>query len=124
MILGTTLSGVIRDGVKAIPQALEMTGKLGGQAFNGVLNLADAGARQAMRKWDGMRQEQLKPSAPPTRKDLDKGTIPLSSGAETQGFKNDWPKTGGLNQSGTSPLGGKAPRTSRINGNGKATTKF
>jgi P-type conjugative transfer protein TrbL len=124
IILGTTLSGAIRDGVKAIPQALEMTGKLGGQAFNGVLNLADAGATQAMRKWDGMRQEQLKPSAPPTMQELDKRTTPLASGAETQRFKNDWPKTGALNQSGTSPLGGKAPGTSHINRNGKATTKF
>jgi P-type conjugative transfer protein TrbL len=124
IILGTTLSGAIRDGVKAIPQALEMTGKLGGQAFNGVLNLADAGATQAMRKWDGMRQEQLKPTAPPTRKELDKGTTPLAPGAGTQTFKNDWPKTGGLNQSSTSPLGGKAPGTSRINRNGKAITKF
>jgi len=124
VILGTTLSGAIRDGVKAIPHALEMTGKLGGQAFNGVLNLADAGATQAMRKWDGMRQEQLKPPAPPTRQALDKGTTPLSPGAETQRFKNDWPKTGGLNQSSTSPLGCKAPGTSRINRNGKATNKF
>jgi len=124
VILGTTLSGAIRDGVKAIPQALEMTGKLGGQAFNGVLNLADAGATQAMRKWDGMRQQQLKPSAPPTMQELDKRTTPLSSGAETQTFKNDWPKTGALNQSGTSSIGGKAPGTSRINRTGKATSKF
>jgi P-type conjugative transfer protein TrbL len=56
VILGTTLSGAIRDGVKAIPQALEMTGRLGGQAFNGVFNLADVGATQAMRKWDRMRR--------------------------------------------------------------------
>ena len=123
VILGTTLSSAIRDGVKAIPQALEMTGKLGGQAFNGVLNLADAGATQATRKWDRMRQEQLKPSAPPTTEDLSKRTSPLASGADTQRFNNDWPKTGGLNQSGTSRFGGPAPATDKLNGAGK-TNKF
>ena len=123
VILGTTLSSAIRDGVKAIPQVLEMTGKLGGQAFNGVLNLADAGATQASRKWDRMRQEQLKPSAPPTTEDLSKRTSPLASGADTQRFNNDWPKTGGLNQSGTSRFGGPAPATDKLNGAGK-TNKF
>lgn len=123
VILGTTLSSAIRDGVKAIPQVLEMTGKLGGQAFNGVLNLADAGATQATRKWDRMRQEQLKPSAPPTTEDLSKRTLPLASGADTQRFNNDWPKTGGLNQSGTSRFGGPAPATDKLNGAGK-TNKF
>jgi P-type conjugative transfer protein TrbL len=123
VILGTTLSSAIRDGVKAIPQALEMTGKLGGQAFNGVLNLADAGATQATRKWDRMRQEQLKPSAPPTTEDLSKRTAPLASGADTQRFSNDWPKTGGLNQSDTSRFGGPAPATDKLNGAGK-TNKF
>ena len=123
VILGTTLSSAIRDGVKAIPQVLEMTGKLGGQAFNGVLNLADAGATQATRKWDRMRQEQLKPSAPPTTEDLSKRTSPLASGADTQRFNNDWPKTGGLNQSGTSRFGGPAPATDKLNGAGK-TNKF
>ena len=121
VILGTTLSSAIRDGVKAIPQALEMTGKLGGQAFNGVLNLADAGATQATRKWDRMRQEQLKPSAPPTTEDLSKRTSPLASGADTQRFSNDWPKTGGLKQSGTSTFGGAG--TNQLNGAGK-TNKF
>jgi P-type conjugative transfer protein TrbL len=123
VILGTTLSSAIRDGVKAIPQVLEMTGKLGGQAFNGVLNLADAGATQASRKWDRMRQEQLKPSASPTTEDLSKRTAPLASGADTQRFSNDWPKTGGLNQSGTSRFGGPAPATDKLNGAGR-TNKF
>ena len=123
VILGTTLSSAIRDGVKAIPQALEMTGKLGGQAFNGVLNLADAGATQATHKWDRMRQEQLKPSAPPTTEDLSKRTSPLASGTDTQRFNKDWPKTGGLNQSGTSRFGGPAPATDKLNGAGK-TNKF
>lgn len=124
VILGTTLSSAIRGGLKAIPQALEMTGKLGGQAFSGVLNLADGGASQAMRKWDHSRQEQLKPSAPPTTEDLGKRTTPLASGADTQRFNNDWPKTAGLRQSGTSPINGKSQGTSRINGNGKGTNKF
>jgi P-type conjugative transfer protein TrbL len=123
VILGTTLSSAIRDGVKAIPQVLEMTGKLGGQAFNGVLNLADAGATQASRKWDRMRQEQLKPSASPTTEDLSKRTAPLASGSDTQRFKNDWPKTRGLNQSGTSRFGGPAPATDKLNGAGR-TNKF
>ncbi len=124
IILGMTLSGAIRDGVKAMPQALEMAGKLGGQAFNGVLNLADAGASQAMRKWDHMRQEQLKPPAPPTTEDLSKRTTPLASSAGTQGFNNDWPRTGGLNQPGTSKLGGPAPATNRLNSAGRGTKKF
>jgi hypothetical protein len=98
VILGTTLSGAIRDGVKAIPQAPEMTGKLGGQALNGVLNLADTGATQAMRKWDGMRQEQLQPIPPPKTEDLRNGTNPLRGAAGTQGFNNDWPTTRGLKQ--------------------------
>ncbi len=70
IILGTTLASAIRDGIKAIPKALEVAGKLGGQAFN------------------------------------------------------DWPKTGGLNQTGTSPIGGKAPGTNRTNSNGKGTSKL
>jgi P-type conjugative transfer protein TrbL len=114
VILGTTLSGAIRDGVKAIPQALEMTGKLGGQAFNGVLNLADAGATQAMRKWDGMRQEQLKPSAPPTAEDLNpKLTTSLGARAE---------KTRPFNQ--PVRFGAPAPATDRLNGGNKGTRKL
>jgi hypothetical protein len=124
IILGTTLSSAIRDGVKSLPKALELSGKLGGQAFNGVLNLADEGASRAMRMFDRMRQEQLKPPAPPTRQDLDKVTTPLSSGLQTQKFNNDWPKTTGLQPQGTSAIGGKASATSRINGNGKATRKL
>ena len=124
IILGTTLASAIREGVKAIPKALEVAGKLGGQAFNGVINLADQGATRAMRTWDQQRQEQLKPPAAPTTQDLRKRTRPLESGSQTQGFNNDWPKTGGLNQSGTSPFAGKAPATSRINGNGKGTSKL
>jgi TrbL/VirB6 plasmid conjugal transfer protein len=123
IILGTTLSGAIRDGVKAIPQALEMTGKLGGQAFNGVLNLADAGATQATRKWDRMRQEQLQPIPPPKTEDLRNGTKPLRGAAGTQGFNNDWPTTRGLKQPGTSPFGGRTPATNQLNGTGK-TNKF
>jgi P-type conjugative transfer protein TrbL len=123
IILGTTLSTAIRDGVKAIPQALEMTGKLGGQAFNGVLNLADAGASHAMRRSDRMRQEQLKPPAPPTAQDLGKQTTPLASGASTQKFNDDFPKTGGLNQSGTSSIGGRDGATNQLNDAGK-TNKF
>jgi P-type conjugative transfer protein TrbL len=123
IILGTTLSGAIRDGVKAIPQAPEMTGKLGGQALNGVLNLADTGATQAMRKWDGMRQEQLQPIPPPKTEDLRNGTNPLRGAAGTQGFNNDWPTTRGLKQPGTSPFGGRTPATNQLNGTGK-TNKF
>jgi len=124
IILGTTLASVIRDGIKAIPKALEVAGKLGGQAFNGVVNLADEGATRGMRMWDQQRQEQLKPPAPPTTEDLSKHTTPLGSGPQTQGFNNDWPKTGGLNQTGTSPIGGKAPGTNRTNSNGKGTSKL
>jgi type IV secretion system protein TrbL len=124
IILGTTLASAIRDGIKAVPKALEVAGKVGGQAFNGVINLADEGATRAMRMWDQQRQEQLKPPPPPTTEDLSKRTNPLGSRSQTQGFNNDWPKTGGLNQPGTSPLGGKAPATSRINSNGKGTRKL
>ncbi|MBV8136057.1 MAG: type IV secretion system protein [Deltaproteobacteria bacterium] len=124
IILGTTLAGAIRDGVKAIPRALEVGGKLGGQAFNGVINLADEGATRAMRLWDKQREEQLKPPAPPTTEDLNKRTAPFGSGSQTQAFNNDWPKTGGLSQPGTSPLVSKAPGTSRLNGNGKGTRKL
>jgi len=52
--------GAIRDDVKAIPKALEVSGRLGGEAFNGVLNLADEGATRAMRMWDRLRNDQLK----------------------------------------------------------------
>ena len=124
IILGTTLASAIRDGAKAIPKALEVAGKLGGQAFNGVVNLADEAATRGMRMWDQQREEQLKPPAPPTTEDLSKRTTPLGSGPQTQGFNNDWPKTGGLNQPGTSPVGGKASATSRINGNSKGTSKL
>jgi type IV secretion system protein TrbL len=124
IILGTTLASAIRDGAKAIPKALEVAGKMGGQAFNGVINLADEGATRAMRLWDKQREDQLKPSPPPTTEDLSKRTTPLGSTSQTQGFNNDWPKTGGLSQTGTSALGSKAPATSRINGNGKGTSKL
>jgi P-type conjugative transfer protein TrbL len=123
IILGTTLSSAIRDGIKAIPQAMEMTGKLGGQAFNGMLNLADAGASHAMRRSDHMRQEQLKPPAPPSAQDLGKHTSPLVSGASTQKFNDDFPKTGGLKQSATSSMGGRTAPTNQLNGAGK-TNKF
>src|SRR5260370_15374257 len=63
IILGTTLASAIRDGVKAIPKALEVAGKLGGQAFHGVVNLADGGATRGMPRRDQQRQEQ--PQAPP-----------------------------------------------------------
>jgi len=69
VILGTTLSSAIRDGVKALPKALELTGKLGGQGFNGVVNLADEGSTRAMRLWDRMRNDQLKPPPAPTTED-------------------------------------------------------
>ncbi len=124
IILGTTLASAIRDGAKAIPKALEVAGKLGGQAFNGVINLADEGATRAMRLWDKQREDQLKPPPPPTTEDLSKRTTPLGSTSQTQGFNNDWPKTRGLSQTGTSALGGKASATSRINGNGKGTSKL
>jgi P-type conjugative transfer protein TrbL len=122
IILGTTLASAIRDGVKTIPKALEVAGKLGGQAFNGVINLADEGATRAMRMWDQQRQEQLRPPAPPTTDDLGKRTTPLPSTSQTQGFNNDWPKTAGLNQTRTSPLNGTGPDTRRLNG--KGTGKF
>jgi hypothetical protein len=124
IILGTTLTSAVRDGVSALPKALELSGKLGGQAFNGVVNLADEGASRAMRMFDRMRQEQLKPPAPPTRQELEKGTTPLGAAAQTQKFNNDWPKTSGLQQQGTSPMGGKAPATSSMNGSGQATKKL
>src|SRR5579885_780115 len=124
IILGTTLASAIRDGAKAIPKALEVAGKMGGQAFNGVINLADEGATRAMRLWDKQREDQLKPPPPPTTEDLSKRTTPLGSTSQTQGFNNDWPKTRGLSQTGTSALGGKASATSRINGNGKGTSKL
>jgi len=124
IILGTTLSGAIRDGMKSLPKALEVSGKLGGEAFNGVLNLADEGASRAMRMWDRLRNDQLKPPSPPTREDLDKGTRQLTSGAQTRPFSDDWPKTGGLGQPNTSPLDGKAPATNRLNGSGKGTKKL
>jgi P-type conjugative transfer protein TrbL len=124
IILGTTLSGAIRDGVKAIPKALEVSGKLGGQAFNGVLGLVDEGASRAMRRWDQLRNDQLKPPPAPTREELDKGTRQLTPGSQTRPFNNDWPKTGGLNRSATSPMGGKATPTNRLNGGGKGTKKI
>jgi hypothetical protein len=124
IILGTTLSGAIRDGMKSLPKALEVSGKLGGQAFNGVLNLADEGAGRAMRMWDRLRNDQLKPPAPPTREDLDKSTRQLTPSSQTQPFSNDWPKTSGLQQQGTTPIGGKPASTSHINGNGKGTSKL
>ena len=76
-----------------------------------------------MRRFDRMRQEQLKPSAPPTAQDLGKGTTPLAPGASTQKFNDDFPKTGGLNQSGTSSMGSRAAATNQLNGAGK-TNKF
>jgi hypothetical protein len=123
IILGTTLSGAIRDGAKGLPKALEVSGKLGGQAFNGVLNLADQGATRAMRLWDKQREDQLKPPPLPTTEDLSKRTTPLGSSSQTQGFNNDRTKTGGLGQKGTSTVSGKAPATSPINNNGKGTTR-
>src|SRR5260370_8784752 len=63
IILGTTLATAIRDGVKATPKALEVPSKLGGQAFHGVVNLADGGATRGMPRRDQQRQEQ--PQAPP-----------------------------------------------------------
>ena len=110
--------------MSSIPKALDVAGKLGGQAFNGVINLADEGATRAMRMWDKQREEQLKPPAPPTTEDLSKRTASFGAGSQTQGFNNDWPKTGGLTQPGTSPLSSKASGTSRINGNGKGTRKL
>jgi hypothetical protein len=124
IILGTTLSGAIRDGVKAIPKALEVSGKLGGHAFNGVLNLADEGASRAMRRWDQLRNDQLKPPPPPMREDLDKGTRQLTPSSQTQPFNNDWPKTGGLNRSATAPMGSKAAPTNRLNGGNNSTKKI
>lgn len=124
VILGTTLSSAIRDGVKALPKALELTGRLGGQGFNGVVNLADQGSTRSMRLWDRIRNDQLKPPPPPTTEDLSKRTTPLGASARTQQFSNDWPKTSGLNQVGTSQLGGTAAPTSRINGNGRGTKKL
>ena len=124
IILGTTLSGAIRDGIKSLPKALEVSGKLGNEAFNGVLNLADQGATRAMRMWDRLRNDQLKPPAPPTREDLEKSTRPLPPGSQTQPFSNDWPKTSGLGQISTSPLSGKAAATIRLNGSGKGTRKL
>ena len=123
IILGTTLGSAIRDGVKSLPKAIEMTGKLGGQAFSAALNLADEGATRAMRAWDRSRQEQLKPPTPPTEKDLGKRTTALPSGSATQQFNNDWPKTGGLNAPGTSSIGGNSASTSLLNGGGKGTRK-
>jgi P-type conjugative transfer protein TrbL len=114
IILGMTLSGAIRDGVKAIPKALEVSGKLGGEAFNGVLNLADEGATRAMRMWDRLRNDQLKPPAPPTAEDLNpKQTTSLGPRAE---------KTRPFNQ--PVQFGQAAPATNRLNGGGKSTKKF
>jgi len=124
IILGTTLGSAIRDGAKSLPKAIEMTGKLGGQAFSAALNLADEGATRALRAWDRSRQEQLKPTAPPTESDLGKRTTTLPSGSTTQQFNNDWPKTGGLNAAGTSPIGGSSTPTSRLNGGSKGTKKI
>ena len=114
IILGMTLSGAIRDGVKAIPKALEVSGKLGGQAFNGVLNLADEGATRAMRMWDKIRNDQLKPPAPPTAEDLNpKQTTSLGPRAE---------KTQSFNQ--PVQFGQPAPPTNRLNGGNKGTGKL
>jgi P-type conjugative transfer protein TrbL len=114
IILGMTLSGAIRDGVKAIPKALEVSGKLGGQAFNGVLNLADEGATRAMRLWDRIRQEQLKPPAAPSADDLDpKRTTQLGAGGD---------KTRPFNR--PVQFGQPAPQTSRLNGGNKGTKKL
>lgn len=114
IILGMTLSGAIRDGVKAIPKALEVSGKLGGQAFNGVLNLADEGATRAMRMWDRLRNDQLKPPAPPTADDLNpKQTTALGPRAE---------KTRPFNQ--PVQFGQPAPATNRLNGGNKGTKKL
>jgi hypothetical protein len=114
IILGMTLSGAIRDGVKALPKALEVSGKLGGQAFNGLLNLADEGATRAMRMWDRIRQEQLKPPAPPSADELNpKRTTPLGAGGEkTRPFSRPV------------RFGQPAPQTSRLNGGGKGTKKL
>ena len=82
IILASTVASAIRDGVKAIPKAVELTGKLGGQAFNGVVNLADAGATKAMGLWDRRRTEQTKPPAPPTKEELSQQkTAPLGPGS-------------------------------------------
>lgn len=114
IILGMTLSGAIRDGVKAIPKALEVSGKLGGQAFNGVLNLADEGATRAMRMWDKIRNDQLKPPAPPTAEDLDpKRTTALPAGGQnTRPFNRPV------------QFGQPAPGTNRLNGGNKGTKKL
>jgi hypothetical protein len=114
IILGMTLSGAIRDGVKAIPKALEVSGKLGGEAFNGVLNLADEGATRAMRMWDKIRNDQLKPPAPPSADELNpKQTTPLGAGGEkTRPFSRPV------------QFGQPAPPTSRLNHNGKGTKKL
>ena len=114
IILGMTLSGAIRDGVKAIPKALEVSGKLGGEAFNGVLNLADEGATRAMRMWDRIRNDQLKPPAPPTEQDLNpKRTTQLGAGSgPTRPFSRPV------------QFGQPAPATSRLNHNGKSTKKL
>ena len=82
IILASTVASAIRDGVKAIPKAVELTGKLGGQAFNGMVNLADAGATKAMGLWDRRRTEQTKPPAPPTKEELSQQkTAPLWPGS-------------------------------------------
>jgi P-type conjugative transfer protein TrbL len=114
IILGMTLSGAIRDGVKAIPKALEVSGQLGGQAFNGMLNLADEGATRAMRMWDKIRNDQLKPPTPPTADDLNpKQTTALGPRAE---------KTRPFNQ--PVQFGQPAPATNRLNGWDKGTKKI
>jgi P-type conjugative transfer protein TrbL len=114
IILGMTLSGAIRDGAKAIPKALEVSGKLGGEAFNGVLNLADEGATRAMRMWDKIRNDQLKPLAPPTADDLDpKRTTQLGAGGQdTRPFNRPV------------RFGQPAPGTNRLNGGNKGTKKL
>ncbi len=85
IILASTVASAIRDGVKAIPKAVELTGKLGRQAFNGVVNLADAGATKAMGLWDRRRTEQTKPPAPPTKEELSQQkTAPLGPGVRSR----------------------------------------
>ncbi|MGO9059218.1 MAG: type IV secretion system protein [Candidatus Binataceae bacterium] len=82
IILASTVASAIRDGIKAIPKAVELTGKLGGQAFNGMVNLADAGATKAMGLWDRRRTEQTKAPAPPTKEELSQQkTAPLWPGS-------------------------------------------
>ena len=79
IILGTTLSGAIRDGIKSLPKALEVSGKLGGQAFNGMLNLADEGATARDAHVGSAAQGAAQAARSADRAGPRKGHAPLSS---------------------------------------------